>query len=61
MTGREYDDNSGYGDESHELNKGDIVYAVKKFLNDAYDYGEDGEYQQIKHVMHTFLEYIEEL
>ena len=44
-----------------ELNKGDIVYAVRKFLNDAYDYGEDGEYQNIKHVMYTFLEYIEEL
>ena len=67
MTGREYGDNSGYGEysgrgnESHELNKGDIVYAVRKFLNDAHDYGEDGEYQQIKHVMYTFLEYIEEL
>ena len=44
-----------------ELNKGDIVYAVRKFLNDAYDYGEDGEYQNIKHVMYTFLEYIEDL
>ena len=61
MTGREYDDNSGYGDESHELNKGDIVYAVRKFLNDAHDYADDEEYQQIKHVMYTFLEYIEEL
>jgi len=61
MTGREYDDNSGYGDESHELNKGDIVYAVRKFLNDAHDYADDEEYKQIKHVMHTFLEYIEEL
>jgi len=61
MTGREYDDNSGYGNESHELNKGDIVYAVRKFLNDAHDYADDEEYKQIKHVMHTFLEYIEEL
>jgi len=61
MTGREYDDNSGYGEYSHELNKGDIVYAVRKFLNDAHDYADDGEYKQIKHVMHTFLEYIEEL
>ena len=61
MTGREYDDNSGYGDESHELNKGDIVYAVRKFLNDAHDYADDEEYKQIKHVIHTFLEYIEEL
>lgn len=61
MTGREYDDNSGYGNESHELNKGDIVYAVRKFLNDAYIYADDGEYKQIKHVMDTFLEYIEEL
>jgi hypothetical protein len=61
MTGREYDDNSGYGNESHELNKGDIVYAVRKFLNDADAYAEHGEYKQIKHVMNTFLEYIEEL
>jgi hypothetical protein len=44
-----------------EINKGDIVYAVRKFLNDAYDYGEDGEYHNIKHVMYTFLEYIEDL
>lgn len=44
-----------------EINKGDIVYAVRKFLNDAYDYADDGEYKQIKHVMGTFLEYIEEL
>jgi len=51
----------GYGDNPGELNKGDIVYAVRKFLNDAYDYGEDGEYQNIKHVMYTFLEYIEDL
>ncbi len=64
MTGREYDDNSGYGEdknESHELNKGDIVYAVRKFLNDAYVYAEHDDYKQIKHVMDTFLEYIEEL
>jgi hypothetical protein len=52
---RRYDDNPG------ELNKGDIVYAVGKFLNDAYDYADYGEYQNIKHVMYTFLEYIEEL
>jgi len=61
MTGREYDDNSGYGEYSHELNKGDVVYAVRKFLNDAHDYADEEEYKQIKHVMHTFLEYIEEL
>ena len=61
MTGREYGDDSGYGNESHELNKGDIVYAVRKFLNDAHDYADEEEYKQIKHVMHTFLEYIEEL
>ncbi len=61
MTGREYDDNSGYGGESHELNKGDIVYAVRKFLNDAYDYADEEEYKQIKHVMGVFLEYIEDL
>jgi hypothetical protein len=44
-----------------ELNKGDIVYAVRKFLNDAYDYADEEEYKQIKHVMGVFLEYIEEL
>jgi hypothetical protein len=55
MVGREYDDNPG------EINKGDIVYAVRKFLNDAYDYADEGEYKQIKHVMGVFLEYIEEL
>jgi len=53
--GRRYDNDPG------KLNKGDIVYAVRKFLNDAHDYGEDGEYQNIKHVMYTFLEYIEDL
>ena len=53
--GRGYDGNPG------ELNKGDIVYAVRKFLNDAYDYAGEEEYKQIKHVMGTFLEYIEEL
>ena len=44
-----------------EINKGDIVYAVRKFLNDAHDYADDGEYKQIKHVMDVFLEYIEDL
>ena len=53
--GREYDDNPG------ELNKGDIVYAVRKFLNDADAYAEHDEYKQIKHVMGVFLEYIEDL
>ena len=48
-------------DNPGEINKGDIVYAVRKFLNDAYDYADDGEYKQIKHVMGVFLEYIEEL
>jgi hypothetical protein len=52
---REYDDNPG------ELNKGDIVYAIRKFLNDADAYAEHDEYKQIKHVMGVFLEYIEEL
>lgn len=44
-----------------EFSRGDVVYAVRKFLNDAHDYADDEEYKQIKHVMHTFLEYIEEL
>lgn len=55
MVGRGYDNNPG------EINKGDIVYAVRKFLNDADAYAEHDEYNQIKHVMDTFLEYIEEL
>jgi hypothetical protein len=55
MVGRGYDDNSG------EFSRGDVVYAVRKFLNDAYDYADDEEYKQIKHVMGVFLEYIEEL
>jgi hypothetical protein len=44
-----------------ELNKGDIAYAVKRFLNDAHDYAEHEEYQQIKRVMATFIDYVEEL
>jgi len=55
MVGREYDDNSG------EFSRGDVVYAVRKFLNDAHDYADDEEYKQIKHVMGVFLEYIEDL
>jgi hypothetical protein len=61
MTGREYDDNSGYGEYPGELNKGDIVYAVKRFLNDAHDYAEHNEYTEIKRVMSTFLTYIEDI
>jgi hypothetical protein len=61
MTRREYDDNSGYGEYPGELNKGDIAYAVKRFLNDAHDYAEHEEYQQIKRVMTTFMDYVEEL
>ena len=53
--GREYDDNPG------ELNKGDIAYAVKRFLNDAYDYAEYNEYTEIKRVMATFMDYVEGL
>ena len=55
MTGREY------GDDSGEFSRGDVVYAVRKFLNDAHDHADEEEYKQIKHVMHTFLEYIKEL
>ena len=44
-----------------ELNKADIEYAVRKFLNDASDYAEHGEYNNIKRVMTTFMEYVEEL
>jgi len=48
-------------DNPDEINKGDLVYAVRKFLSDAYDYADEDEYNQIKHVMGVFLEYIEEL
>jgi len=44
-----------------ELNKGDIAYAVKRFLNDAHDYAEHEEYQQIRRVMATFMDYVEGL
>lgn len=36
--GREYDDNPG------ELNKGDIAYAVKRFVHDAHQYAKHEEY-----------------
>ena len=48
-------------DNPGELNKGDIAYAVRKFLNDAHDYAEHDEYMEIKRVMTTFMEYVEEL
>jgi hypothetical protein len=44
-----------------ELNKGDIAYAVKRFLTDAHQYAEHKEYQQIRRVMATFMDYVEEL
>ena len=44
-----------------EINKADIEYAVRRFLNDASDYAEHGEYNNIKRVMTTFMEYVEEL
>ncbi len=53
--GREYDDNPG------EINKGDIAYAVKRFLTDAHQYAQYEEYQQIKRVMATFMDYVEGL
>jgi len=59
MWGRDNDvDNP---DQYGELNKGDIAYAVRKFLNDAHDYAEHEEYVEIKRVMATFMEYVEEL
>ena len=59
MWGR--DNDSDNPDEYGGLNKGDIAYAVKRFLNDASDYAEHGEYNNIKRVMTTFMEYVEEL
>jgi len=61
MAGREYDNNSGYGEYPGELNKGDIAYAVKRFLTDAHQYAQHEEYQQIRRVMATFMDYVEEL
>jgi len=61
MAGREYDNNSGYGEYPGELNKGDIAYAVKRFLTDSHQYAKHEEYQQIKRVMATFMDYVEEL
>ena len=48
-------------DQYGGLNKADIEYAVRKFLNDAHDYAEHNEYMEIKRVMATFMEYVEEL
>ena len=48
-------------DNPDELNKADIEYAVKRFLNDASDYANTDEYKRIKGVMTTFMEYVEEL
>lgn len=53
--GRQYDGDSG------ELNKGDIAYAVKRFLNDAHQYAKHEEYTEIKRVMAIFIDYVEEL
>ena len=59
MWGRDNDvDNP---DEYGGLNKSDIGYAVKRFLNDAHDYAEHNEYTEIKRVMTTFMEYVEDL
>jgi hypothetical protein len=44
-----------------ELNKGDITYAVKRFIHDAHQYAKYEEYNDIKRVMATFMEYVEEL
>ena len=44
-----------------ELNKGDIIYAVKRFIHDAHQYAKYEEYNDIKRVMATFMEYVEEL
>ena len=43
------------------LNKADIYFAVKKYLNDVHDYGGDEEYKEAKRVMEDFLLYVEEL
>jgi len=62
MWGRDNDmEENNNPDQYGELNKADIGYAVRKFLNDASDYAEYEEYNNIKRVMTTFMEYMEEL
>ena len=66
IRGREINNSDMWGrnnnpDEYGGLNKADIAYAVRKFLNDAHDYTEHNEYTEIKRVMVTFMEYVEEL
>ena len=66
IRGREINNSDMWGrnnnpDEYGGLNKADIAYAVRKFLNDAHDYAEHNEYMEIKRVMTTFMEYVEEL
>ena len=51
----------GRNNNPGELNKADIEYAVRRFLNDASDYANTDEYKRIKGVMTTFMEYVEEL
>jgi hypothetical protein len=46
---------------SNTLNKADIYFAIKKYLNDVHDYGGDREYKEAKRVMEDFLLYVEEL
>lgn len=46
---------------SNTLNKADIEFAVKKYLNDLWDFGKVGEYEEAKPIMDDFLLYVEEL
>ena len=46
---------------SNMLNKADIEFAVKTYLNDLYDWGKVGEYEEAKPIMDDFLLYVEEL
>jgi len=44
------------------LNKADIQFAVKLFINDLSDYGDDPIYQNMaRMVMRDFIEYVEEM
>ena len=62
MWGRDNDvEENNNPDQYWGLNKADIEYAVRKFLNDAHDYAEYNEYTEIKRVMATFMDYVEEL
>jgi hypothetical protein len=62
MSGRDNDvESNNNPDEYGGLNKADIWYAVKRFLQDAHQYAGHEEYVEIKRIMNVFMEYVEDL